>query len=278
MTDAARSRLVAVVSDLHFDLVDPYVWAAFRAWHTEWRPARTVILGDFLDLGMLSRYVQGAHDPIHAVPQIKAFVAEANALARECEQLIVVEGNHDDRWAKLFEGKAAQLLGALGLTLKDQCRAHGLDERVKWFVETATEPAVKVGPVVLRHGHRQAGRFGGGMHVAATALRKYRAGSVVFGHHHRAQLFCHTSSGRTDFAVANPCMTGDHEYSPDPDWQRGFTVLEHWTTRGEDRVTPHVIVADDGAFAWGGRVYDGRSILAAQAAAAKASRAKKRAA
>ena len=57
-------------------------------------------------------------------------------------------------------------------------------------------------------------------------------------------------------------MTIDHNYLPDPDWQRGFTILECWETSKKVRVTPHVIIAQDGAFAWAGEVYDGRAIMA----------------
>ena len=270
------SELIAIVSDIHFDLHCPYTWAAFRAWHSVWKPARTVILGDFLDLGMLSRYVQGSTDPIRVIPQIKTFVRECNALAREAGEVLVVEGNHDERWARLFEGKGGALLGALGLTLEDQCRAHGLNESVGWFIETVDTPSVSIGNFIARHGHRQAGRFGAGLHVAANALRKYRGGSVVFGHHHRAQMFCHTSGGRTDFAIANPCMTIDHEYSPDADWQRGFTILEHWKKGREVEVTPHVIVSNAGAFSWAGKVYDGRELLAAARKKARRDSARRR--
>lgn len=257
-----RSHLIAIISDIHFDLHCPNLWAAFRAWHTQWKPKHTVVLGDFVDLGMLSRYIQGASEPMKAIPQIQMFVREANALAQEAGMLTVVEGNHDERWARLFEGKGAALVGALGLTLEAQCRAQGLDERVKWFIESAKNPVLRLGGVDARHGHNQSGRFGSGMHVAATALRKRRGGSIVFGHTHRGQVYCHTSNGVTDFAVANPCMTIDHNYQPDPDWQKGFTIMECWDSPKGVKVTPHLIISNDGAFAWGGEVFDGKAILA----------------
>lgn len=252
-----NSKVVAVVSDIHFDLHHGPTWRAFRLWHQRTKPHRTVVLGDFLDLGMMSKYTQGMDDPTAAIPQIKAFVAEANALAKECRELVVVEGNHDERWTKLVLGAVPSIFrGALGLTLEEQCRAQGLSKRVKWLREDTVNKGLQCGPFVLRHGHNQSGRFGGGKHLAANRIMRSLGQSEVFGHHHRLQMFCQTSRGRTAVAVSNPCMTGDHEYLKDPDWQRGFTVLELY---GPDNAygTAHPILVQDGVFAFGGVVYDG---------------------
>lgn len=252
-----QSNIVAIVSDIHFDMHHEPTWRAFRKWHSDVRPSKTVILGDFLDLGMMSKYVQEMNAPLHAIPQIKMFVQEANALVQECKELIVVEGNHDERWNKLVFGNAPHVLqNALGLTLEEQCRMQGLSKKVKWVHEDTVTKGVKCGPFVLRHGHNQAGRFGSAKHLAANRLTKTMGTSEVFGHHHRAQVYCQTALGRTAVAVCNPCMTGDHEYNKDPDWQRGFTILELY---GPDNMfaSPYLVIMNDGHFAYRGKVYDG---------------------
>lgn len=254
------SKIYAVCSDIHFDLQDRACWAAFRAWHRDISPDRTIILGDFLDFGMLSRYTQSPNDPIFAIPQIQMFVREANALALESKEVVVVEGNHDERWSKILGVNPQFLKGAKGLTLEDQCRVQGLSPNVKWFREDVEHKGVKCGPFMLRHGHKQSGRFGGAKHLSSNRLDKTLGQSEVFGHHHRAQMFCKTSYGKTAIAIANPALTGGHEYAPDADWQQGFTVLEVFG-KGESQCTPHLIVMSDGAFAWGGKVYDGNYIL-----------------
>lgn len=257
MRKTQASKIVAVVSDIHFDLHHEPTWRAFRKWHKEAKPYRTVILGDFLDLGMMSRYTQGMDDPTAAIPQIKEFIVEANALLKECKELVIVEGNHDERWTKLVLGNVPSVFkGALGLTLEEQCYAQGLSKKVKWIREDTVNKGLQCGPFVLRHGHNQSGRFGGGKHLAANRIMKSLGQSEVFGHHHRLQMFCQTSRGRTAVAVSNPCMTGDHEYLKDPDWQRGFTILELY---GPDNAygTAHPILVQDGVFALGGKVFDG---------------------
>jgi len=252
-----KSHIVAIISDIHFDLHDEPTWRAFCAWHTETRPTKTVILGDFLDLGMMSRYVQGMCDPLFAIPQIKMFVEEANKLATECGELVVVEGNHDERWGKLILGNVPHVFkGALGLTLREQCMAQGLDPRTKWLREDTVNKGLVCGPFVLRHGHNQGGRFGGGKHLAANRLAASMGQNEVFGHHHQIQMHCHTARGRTSIALANGCMTGDHEYNKDPSWQRGFTVLELFGPDNQE-CTPHPIIIQKGRFSWGGKVYDG---------------------
>ena len=149
-----KSEVIAIVNDIHFDLHDVPTWRAFRKWHADVRPSKTVMLGDFLDLGMISRYSAGKDDPLFVVPQIKCFVAEANALAQECKELIIVEGNHDQRWSKYIMGSTpAALRGTLGLTLKEQCYAQGLTKKASWIVEDTKVRGVKCGPFLLRHGH-----------------------------------------------------------------------------------------------------------------------------
>ena len=253
-----KSEVVAIVSDIHFDLHHQASWKAFRKWHSDIRPSKTVILGDFVDLGMMSKYIQEADAPLHAIPQIKMFVKEANELKAECKDLIVVEGNHDERWSRVvFGGAPTALRNALGLTLREQCYAQGLSSSVKWVREDTITKGVQCGPFILRHGHNQAGRFGAAKHLAANRIVKTMGVSEVFGHHHRAQIYCQTALGRTAIAVCNPCMTGDHEYSKDPDWQRGFTILELY---GPDKcfASPYLAIMQDGHFAYNGTVYDGR--------------------
>lgn len=258
---STESETVAIVSDIHFDLHDGPTWRAFKKWFADVKPDKLVVLGDFVDLGMMSRYIQGKSAPVHAIPQIQMFVREMNEL-RDLNpkvKLVICEGNHDERWQKHILGMAPHVLkDALGLTLEEQCVLQGLRPGFLWTREDLVNKGLQCGPFVLRHGHNQSGKFGGGKHLAANRLTKSMGRSEVFGHFHRAQMVFQTSMGHTACAIANPCMTGDHEYANDPDWQRGFTVLELY---GPDNKygngTP--IVMNNGHFAWNGKVYDGNA-------------------
>lgn len=260
---AMSVRRVAVVSDIHFDQHHRAGWAAFSEWHRREVPDEVVFLGDMLDFGMLSRYLQEADAPVKAIPQITLFVREANRLARRGSIVTVQEGNHDERWAKAIGANPVALDGALGLSLHAQCLAHGLDEDIQWRREGSRHTAHRVGPFHLRHGHNQAGRFGGAKHIAANRLAKSLGRSEVVGHHHRAQLFAQTCDGETVVAIANPCLTHDHAYAVSPDWQRGFTLIETFGP-GEKHATAFpIVMTDDGRFAYGGRLYDGPALVLA---------------
>lgn len=253
-----KSYTVAIVSDIHFNVHDKPSWRAFRKWHSDIRPYRTIFLGDFIELNMLSSYPREADAEIRAIEQIRCFINEVNPLVEEADKVICIEGNHENRWNKIIAGNyAPELRGALGLTLREQCYNQGLDTRVEYLVEDLLCRGVKLGPFILRHGDKQVrGRFGGGKHLAANRIAKTLGESEIFGHFHRAQMFCQTANGRTAVAIANPCMTKNHSYSLDPDWQRGFTVLELFGP-GKQNATAFPVLIDKGKFAYNGKVYNG---------------------
>jgi hypothetical protein len=252
-----RSRLAVIASDIHFNAECPKSWASFVEF-VEWaRPHLLILDGDLIDATMLGRFEKGASDPHHVAPEIDRLVAEANRLRRLCDRLVIIPGNHDLRIERAIQGEFAQaLLGVKGLTFEEICRNHGMDSSIEWSYQRGNTRGVMVGQFLIRHGHREGGRFGAGKHVAANMLAKTMGQSSVCGHVHRAQMFCARNGEREAIGIVNPCLTGDHEYAngPDADWQRGFTILELDAPR-YDRATPHVIVMRDGVFSFGGRTF-----------------------
>lgn len=264
-----RSRYCAIASDIHFRSHDVPAWRAFREWHAHTRPYLTILDGDLVDFAMFGRFDKSATDPVHAAPEIEMLVEQANQLKRECDRLLIIPGNHDLRIEKALQGEFAQaLLGVKGLTFQEICVNHGMDASIEWSYQRGNSRGVMVGQFLVRHGHREGGRFGAGKHVAANMLAKTMGQSVVCGHVHRAQMFCARSADIEAIGIVNPCMTGDHEYAngPDADWQRGFTILE-LDAPSYTRATPHVIVMKDGVFSFGGRTFGLRFASESQVAA-----------
>jgi len=254
-----KSRLCAVVSDVHFPSEHKQAWGAFVQWASDWRPAEIVVNGDVVDLEALSRYAKRASTPKDVIDEIKIAARELSKLAGYAGIVTVVEGNHDDRWGRIVGEFAQHLEGAIGLTLEEQMRFQGLDSRVRWVREDVHNKGTKLGPFRVRHGHKQCGPFGA-KHVAAGLLTRTIGTSQIVGHHHRAQLMCKTSEGTQIMAIANPHLSADHEYATDPDWQRGFTIVECF---GESATAYPVVMTIDGSFAWGGTVYGGQSTSSA---------------
>ena len=257
----SKTHLVCIFSDVHFDNEHPECWASFREWHAEHRPELTVANGDIVDLGMMSRYDQGPEDTVYAVHQIKEAVEELNSLNKECERLVYIPGNHGERWEKaIFGSKAQALKGAVGMTLREQMYSQGLSKQIPWIAESATCPGLYIGKkaVLVRHGHRQAGGWGI-KNIASANLAKFPTVSTVVGHHHRAQMMAQTSLGRKIVSIANPHLSGDHEYATSPNWQRGFTILEFYgRKRLRDCVdfSAYVVIMDEkGRFSLNGKVY-----------------------
>lgn len=251
------SEIYAVVSDIHFDIHHKPTWKAFKLWLQAVKPTGIIINGDFLDFGMLSRYPQPGGAPFNAIDQITCFVKEANEIRQHTDRLVIIEGNHDERWAKvLLADKGQALHGAKGLSLEDQCYLQGLHTDVEWITEDVINKGVRLGPFRLRHGHRQSGRWGGGKHVAATRLDRSNGASEIVGHFHKVQMFCKTAFGETAIGIVNGHMSDEPDYDTDPNWQRGFTIVELYGPANKF-ATPHPIIIQDGHFAWNGVVYDG---------------------
>jgi hypothetical protein len=251
------SRIVCVINDVHIPNQHPVAWAAFRAWHASVRPHETIVLGDGIDLAAASRFALDDKDTPFLVDEFKAFAREINALATECGTLTIAEGNHEARLMRSLAGvNATALRGLGGISFREIATANGLTAPVQWFRESLTEPGLVRGQFLLQHGDRQAGRFGGGIHLGANSIAKSNGQSIVRGHHHRGQIFARTAYGKTAFGVASPCLVRDMDYAggQSADWQRGWSVLE---LAGPDYTlaTPHVLFVIDGVVSWGGRTW-----------------------
>ena len=255
---ASASRIVSVIADPHFDRHDRKAWNAYRKWHRHIRPAETVVLGDAIDLGMLSHFLQGPEDPVNAIEQVQCFVREMNALWQHTGRMVVMEGNHEARWEKALIGAHGPAFkGAIGLTLREQCFAQGLDKRTEWRTEQPGAKPLPIGQFQLEHGHTDSrGAFGRGKYSAANKLASNNFHSIAFGHDHRFQWYCQTGGGATDIGISVPCLLEDQGYRIRPNWQRGFLILE-LNAPTYEIATPHPVLMLDGRFSWGGRTYDG---------------------
>ncbi len=262
MGAAVRTHLVAVCSDIHFPHHHPAAWEAFKTWAKDTKPALVVFLGDLVDLAQLSQYPMDQDANLVAVEEFRLAAREMNTVAAHCADAVFLPGNHEARYAKALVGaKAPFLKGLVGLSLIEQLRAQGLSSKVRYVAETAECPGLwigKPGTLLARHGDKQAGKYGA-VNVALKIQKENPGVSQIVGHHHRAQLSTQTVLGKTSFYIANPHLSGSHEYNTSPDWQRGFTALEFFG-RGRLRdcvsFTPHLVVMDSrGRFSWGGRPY-----------------------
>lgn len=206
----------------------------------------------------MSSFSPDPSQSLQVIPEIREWVSVANSLKKECKRLVIVEGNHEHRFArKILEPVALQMPGAIGLTLREQCHAQGLYKSVEWHVESLSWRGLEIGQFLLRHGHKQSSRFGGGANVARAALQKSLGRSQIFGHYHQVQMVAHGTHSGTSVAVANGHMEGPVEFNLDNNWTRGFTILEMDLDRGW--CSPYPVIIENGRFCYGGRLYDGNA-------------------
>lgn len=244
-----------VISDVHFPHTHAPTWNAFKKFHAFYRPDVTVFLGDFIDLESMSSFAPTAKTKMPVIDEIAMFVKQASDLQKHTRRLVIVEGNHEHRWARrILEPLALQLAGCIGLTLKEQCKMQGL-RGAEWYVENSRFDGFAIGHIKARHGHKQSGRFGGGKHLARAALEKTMGKSQIFGHHHQIQMVALGTHRGTEIAIANGHMEDDVEYVLEPGWARGFTVLE--VDKQSGFAHPYPVIVEGGRFVFGGKVYDG---------------------
>lgn len=252
------SKLVAIVSDIHFPHHNKAAWAAFKKWVRINKPYRIIIDGDVIDAESVSRFSKDIHSDPYLVNEIKLCVSELNWLHKYCKNIDMMEGNHCARlFLKLKDTLGYAAKGLKGLTLEEQLYAHGLNPDIKYYKESVKFKGIMVGGVLIRHGDRQAGgRFGHGKHVAAARLEKSMGQDEVIGHTHRLQMFTKTGIDKTAFAISNGCMSNDHPYNLTPDWQKSFVILEVYGSHDE-YCTPYPVLIRKGKFSWAGTVYSG---------------------
>lgn len=256
------SHLVAVASDVHFPHHHEAAWRNFKKWCMDNKPEVIILAGDMIDLVQLSVFDKPEDSLASAIDEIKIAVREINSLLKCGAKIAVMPGNHEARWHRaIFGTRKAALKGAIGMTFKEQMYAQGLDTAIHWREENTGSPGVFIGKraLLVRHGDLQSGRFG----VAAVSdklLRETPTVSTLVGHFHRAQIKAQTVLGQTIFAIANPHLSGDHDYVSWPNWQRGFTTFEFYgraRLRDCEKFTPNLIVMqDDGSFCSNGVVYE----------------------
>ena len=246
-----------VISDVHWPETHQATWNAFRKWHSVWKPNHTIVAGDGLDLPSLSTFTPDPEKEERALPGITGWVKELNALKKEAAKLTLIEGNHEERWfRKIIAPAIRQTYGLAGFSIEEQLRFQGLDQHIAYCVEDHTWTGIRCGQFLIRHGHRQSGRFGA-KHIAYNLLIK-AAGmhSEIIGHHHQVQLHVQSSRmGRSRIGLTNGHMQTDQAWNGRGSWTRGFTILE--LDLNNDWATPHPIVIEDGRFAYAGRLYDG---------------------
>ncbi len=135
-------------------------------------------------------------------------------------EIVLLEGNHEQRLTKYLHSKAEELSCLEALELKSLLKLDSL--KIKW-IPNGTR--TKIGKLWHLHGNEIAG---GGTNIAKSKFDRLGT-NVIFGHHHKLQSYTKRNyEGEVCGAWANPCMSDlQPDYAHFTDWVLGFSIIEY---------------------------------------------------
>lgn len=197
-------RKVAILPDIHLDhrfpLHSSYLLAKkFLKW---WKPDEIVLLGDFFDFAVISKYAEGkpgelfANGIQYSITKDKRLAErEIDSLLKLTKTLTYLEGNHDRRIADY--GKKHPEISELVAVPE----LLDLKSRRVQYVKEMDQP-YRLGDLSLIHG------WFFNKYPAAKTLDDF-GGSITFGHTHTMQMHTKTlkATGQELVAYNLGCLT-----------------------------------------------------------------------
>jgi UDP-2,3-diacylglucosamine pyrophosphatase LpxH len=244
-----------LISDVHIPLHDLQKTDAIIAF-CEQQPKgylkRLVLAGDVFDGTNLSRYPKGSRSEGHGGDlgdEMAMGRGQINALVRTfSDECWLQSGNHE--LGRLHKHLAEERgIPAEPLEMEHLLKFYEYDERLVFYPNRKlTIGRGEHGTIDIIHGEKY------NKHTAATILGDNLYRSIVQGHTHRPQTFW--IKGRFGHVNGHLHDLAKVGYMPDPSWTPGFTIIEHWNN-GRNAYPIFVPIADDGSFAFNGKVYRG---------------------
>jgi hypothetical protein len=171
-----------IIPDAHIPAHDKRAWQIMLAVCRDYRPDRTIIMGDMLDCASLSHHPKKTPDII----RFRDEMAAGNAALDELQsagsgETLYLEGNHC-AWRRSFEAEYPNLADVLSIE-----KALRLDERGIRWVTLHEQNDFKIGPIAYCHGISEAKHHG--MVHAEQFAPSIGARYVTYAHMHVYQHF-----------------------------------------------------------------------------------------
>lgn len=250
-----------VVSDHHAPYQHEPSCEITYAVGSDLKPEKIVLLGDIINLDLLSKYDHVPSNPNTWIDDItNGGVLLGNyAQVSPGAELEWFVGNHEERLKKYLMRHDPQFYDLLDL--QKIFMLVGYDNVIKqWKFVSQPEVYHKDLNLVLAHGMFVRSTSG----MSGKAHTDYLQISTIVGHSHRLGLYYHTT-GRSRytgespvFAIENGCLCRyDLPYTGGKtlDWQHGFTVLTIDESGPTPRVEPEIVKIVDGKAIFRGKVY-----------------------
>lgn len=208
-----------VLNDIHFPFHDrPVIDELVVPFVKELKPKGIHLNGDITDHFQLSDFDKNPLTRTTVKTEIVLLGAFLKQL-RNVELKYLKGGNHEDRWRRYLWAHAPALVdtGAVDYDKVFHLADYGFQYQP--YGEKSW-----IGKLMLTHGHHCR------KHSSETARAHFQqyGCSVMVGHTHRLGSFYHTNVNGPHVCYENGHLSDVEkaEYTKDPDWQQGFSVVQ----------------------------------------------------
>lgn len=252
--DAPRNCLV--IPDVHVPYHHEQAVRSMLNFAAHHKPDLAVQVGDFYDTYGISSYPKRPPKlPARLTDETKAGRKLWLEITRHCKRVKYIRGNHEER----IEANVVQTFPALyGTPSMEPRNLFDIPPEVEIY---SGDTKLKIGNVVICHGHKLKGSHLGRKHLAAGYASDYPCQNMIVGHHHRHTAhwqMVHHHDGPHIYRVNTLGWLGDPaqiEYANDPSYMHGFGWLEFWKEGGKVRHNYYQIEIIGGRCKFGGKVF-----------------------
>lgn len=249
-----------IVGDTQVPFHDSKAWNVVCQVAKDLKPDRVIHLGDLFDCWQISDFDKDPSRKNTLQDDIDTGVELLLQLEKSAgaqADFFLLEGNHEDRLRRTIWRMSAEQRNLLDLrSFKDNMNWPSLIKEaggVNWkFIPTSGQARVGLLPMFITK-HGSVVRKWSGQSAKAEWERYGQSG--ISGHTHRSGLFYTDDFNGAHVWIENGCTCRlDPEYTEDPNWQQGFTILTY-TSRTNFSVEP--VHIHNGVAVWRGKEYKG---------------------
>jgi UDP-2,3-diacylglucosamine pyrophosphatase LpxH len=245
-----------LVPDLHVPYQDVQAFRAVRSFIRDVRPERVIVMGDLLDLGIVSSFDKDPRSTAGLQEQIDeggAVLDDLRSDAGRKAEIILIEGNHEFRMTKslIRHAPAFMSLTRSGEDVLSVPFLLDLKRRgIRWI---PSHESYDLHGYLVEHGDCASSYSG----YTARRMVDKRRQSVVHGHTHRLGSYWHTGYQSTVHGIELGSLIDRNSeaasYTTRPNWQTGFGVGEYVPEADFFQITP--VWVNNARFVFNGKLY-----------------------
>lgn len=238
-------KKVIIIPDAHLTDETPKDYSAIKPFIKMFKPDKIILLGDFMDVSSLSAWDYDKKRKMEGrrfKNEISIANIELNYLAKHCNEIIYLEGNHEDRIERYLD-KNPEMEGMIEVQSQLRLRERG----IKWV---KMNDLYKLGDMYFTHGMYT------NIHHARKHLQALGC-NICYGHTHTTQTALQNMAMQKPYMAYALGTLGDK--APDfmknrpCNWINQAAIFYYDTKTGHFNLYPINIIK--GKFIWNGIEY-----------------------